>query len=37
MEFEAEFRSLIEIVNNPLQTDARKGEVEQRRKTSLTS
>ena len=29
LEWEAEFRSLIEIVNNPLQADARKGKVEQ--------
>jgi len=29
LEWEAEFRDLIDIVNNPLQADARKGEVEQ--------
>ena len=29
LEWEAEFRDLIEIVNNPLQAGARKGEVEQ--------
>ena len=29
LEFEAKFRDLIDIVNNPLQADARKGDIEQ--------